>query len=94
MYDEMAIVVGKDVAQGSDAKSFDDVEIHSYGTTINLEEKGDGDSKFIKDNDKQYTSSAPLKLRKGQKITHDDDLKLQNISTQVGEVALTLQKIS
>jgi len=27
MYDEMAIVVGKDVARGSGAKSFDDVEI-------------------------------------------------------------------
>ncbi|KAJ8425920.1 hypothetical protein Cgig2_028807 [Carnegiea gigantea] len=28
MYDKMSIVVGKDVARGSGAKSFDDVEIH------------------------------------------------------------------
>ncbi|KAJ8430855.1 hypothetical protein Cgig2_015515 [Carnegiea gigantea] len=31
MYDEMATVVGKDIARGSGAKSFDDVEIQSLG---------------------------------------------------------------
>ncbi|KAJ8428051.1 hypothetical protein Cgig2_027622 [Carnegiea gigantea] len=64
MYDEMAVVVGKDVAQRSGAKFFDDVEIHSHGNTTNLEEKGDGDSKFMKDSDKQSASSAPLESRK------------------------------
>ncbi|KAJ8425036.1 hypothetical protein Cgig2_006496 [Carnegiea gigantea] len=93
-YDEMAVVAGKDVAQGSRAKSFDDVEIHSRGNSINLEEKGDGDSEFMKDNDKQSTSSAPLESRKSRKRTRDDDLELQNISNQMGEIALALQKIS
>ncbi|KAJ8432336.1 hypothetical protein Cgig2_020685 [Carnegiea gigantea] len=85
IYNEMAIVVGKDVAQGSSARSFDDVEIYSHGDTTNLE--GDGDSEFMKDNDKQSISSAPLELRKIQKRTLDDDLELQNISNQMGEVA-------
>ena len=53
MYDEMIIVFRNDVAQGSGAKSFDDVEILSHGTVINFEEKGDNDSEFMKNNDKQ-----------------------------------------
>ena len=39
MYDEMATVVGKHVARGSGARSVDDVDIQSHGTT-NVEEKG------------------------------------------------------
>ena len=87
-------MVGKDVARGSGAKSFDDVEIHSHKNTANSEEKGDSGSEFMKNNDKQSTSSVPLESRKSRKRTRDDDLELQNISTQVGEVALALQKIS
>ncbi|KAJ8430947.1 hypothetical protein Cgig2_003226 [Carnegiea gigantea] len=36
MYDEMATVVGKDIARGSGAKSFDDVEIQSLGAANQL----------------------------------------------------------
>ena len=93
MYDEMAIVVGKDVARGSGATSFDDVEIQSLGVT-NLEEKGDGDDEFVKENDKQSTSSAPMESRKSRKRARDGDLELQNISTQMAEVSMALQKIS
>ena len=93
MYDEMATVVGKDVARGSGAKSFHDVEIQSLGVT-NLEEKGDGDDEFVKENDKQSTSSAPLESRKNRKRTRDDGLEIQNISSQMEEVAMALQKIS
>ncbi|KAJ8429590.1 hypothetical protein Cgig2_008561 [Carnegiea gigantea] len=92
MYDEMAIVVGKDVARGSGAKSFDDVDIKSLGVT-NLEEKGDGDDEFVKENDKQLTSSAPLESRTSRKRARDDDLELQNISTRMAEVAIALQKM-
>jgi len=92
MYDEMAIVVGNDVARGSGTKSFDDVEIQSLGVT-NLEEKGDGDNEFMKENDKQWTSSAPLESRKSRKRARDDNLEFQNISTQMAEVAMALQKI-
>jgi len=93
MYDEIAIVVGKDVARESGATSFDDVEIQSLGVT-NLEEKRDGDDEFLKENDKQSTSSAPMESRKIRKSIRDDDLELQNISTQMAEVAMALQKIS
>ena len=89
MYDEMAIVVGKDVARGSGTQSFDDVEIQSPGVT-NLEEKRDGDDEFLKENDKQSTSSAPMESRKSRKRVRDDDLELQNISTQMAEVAMAL----
>jgi len=85
----MAIVIGKDVTKGTSVKSFDDVEIQSHGT-INLEEKGEGDNKFVKENDKQWTSSAPLESRKCRKRTRDDDLELQNISTQTAKVAMAL----
>ncbi|KAJ8422115.1 hypothetical protein Cgig2_025300 [Carnegiea gigantea] len=67
MYDEMAVVVGKDV--------------HSHENTTNLEEKGNGDSEIVKNNDKQSISSAPLESRKSRKRTCDDDLELQNICT-------------
>jgi len=94
MYHEMAIVVGKDVARGSGAKSFDNIEIHSCGDKICLEEKGDGNSELVKDNDKQSTSSAPLESRKSKKRTRESDFELQNISAQMEEVAMALQKIS
>ena len=90
----MAIVVEKDVAQGSGAKSFDNVEIYSYGDEVCLEENGDGDSELVKDNDKQSTLSAPLESRKSQKRTCENDFKLQNISSQMEDVAMTLQKRS
>ncbi|KAJ8453132.1 hypothetical protein Cgig2_008016 [Carnegiea gigantea] len=89
MYDEMATMVGKDIARGSGARSFDDVEIQSFGA-VNLEEKGDGDDEFVKENDKQSTLSAPLESRKSRMRTRDDDLKFQNISTQMAEVAMAL----
>ena len=66
MYDEMAIVVGKDVARGSCDKSFDDIA-QAHEEAINLEDKGDGDSETIKENDKQSTSSVPLELRRGER---------------------------
>jgi len=62
----MTIVVGKHVAWGSGAKSFDDFEIQSHGT-MNLEEKGDGGDEFVKENDKQSTSSAPSVSRKSRR---------------------------
>ena len=93
MYDEMATVVGKDVARGSGAKSFDDVDIQSHGTT-NVEEKGEDGDEFLKENDKQSTSSAPLESRKSRKRTCDDGFEIQNISSQMAEVAMALQKIS
>ena len=93
MYDEMAAVVRKDVARGSGAKSFDDVDIQSHGTT-NVEEKGEDGDEFVKENDKQSTSSAPLESRKSRKRTCDDGLEIQNISSQMAEVVMALQKIS
>jgi len=94
MYHEMAIVVGKDVAQGSGAKSFDDVQIHSCGDKICWEEKGVVDSELVKDDDKQSTSSTPLESRKSRKRTHGNDFELQNISSRMKEVSMALQKIS
>ena len=64
MYDEMAVVVGKDVASGSCAKSFDDI-VQTQEETLNLEEKGNGDNETIKENDKQSTSSVPVESRRG-----------------------------
>uniref|UniRef100_A0A7C9CQJ2 Uncharacterized protein n=1 Tax=Opuntia streptacantha TaxID=393608 RepID=A0A7C9CQJ2_OPUST len=92
MYDEMAVVVGKDVARGSCAKLFDDIA-QACEETINLEEKGDGDSETIKENNKQSTLSVPLESRRGRKRAHEDDSDLQNISAQMGEVAAALQRI-
>jgi len=41
-----------------------------------LEEKGDGDSELVKDNDKQSISSAPLESRKSKKRTRESDFEL------------------
>jgi len=53
----MVVAVEKDVARGSGVKSFDDVEIQSHGT-MSMEERGDGDDEFMKENDKQFTWCA------------------------------------
>ena len=66
----MAIVVEKDVARGIGSKPFNDAEIRSHGNTINLEEKDDGDNEFMKESDKQLTSSVPLELRKQVEREH------------------------
>jgi len=89
MHDEMATVGWKDLARGSGAKSFDDVEIQSH-KDVNLEQKGDGDDEFVKENDKHSTSSVPLELRKSWKRARDDDLELQNISTHMAEITIAL----
>ena len=59
-----------------------------------MEEKGDGDTELVKDNDKHSTSSAPLESRKSRKRTRENDFELQNISSQMEEVDMALQKIS
>jgi len=93
MYDEMAVVVGKDVTRGSYAKSFNDI-VQTREETINLEEKDNGDSDTVKKNDKQSTSSVPVESRRGRKRAHEDDTDLQTISAQMGDVAAALQMIS
>jgi len=60
---------------------------------INLEEKGDGDSETVKENDKQSMSIAPLESRRGRKRARDDDSDLQNISAQMEKVAAAVQRI-
>ncbi|KAJ8429229.1 hypothetical protein Cgig2_009385 [Carnegiea gigantea] len=67
MYDEMAIVVGKDIARGRGAKSLDDVKIHSHRNTTNLEEKDDGDNDFMKDNDKLIDFKCAFAIKKTSK---------------------------
>ena len=81
----MDVVVGKDVARRSCAKSFDDI-VQTRKETINLEEKGNGDSETVKANDKQ-SSSVPVQSRRGRKRAREDDTDLQTISAQMGEVA-------
>uniref|UniRef100_A0A7C9CN93 Myb/SANT-like domain-containing protein n=1 Tax=Opuntia streptacantha TaxID=393608 RepID=A0A7C9CN93_OPUST len=93
MYDEMAVVVGKDVARGSCTKSFEDI-VQTCEETINVEDKDNGDSETVKENDKQSTSSVPVESRRGRKRAHEDDSDLQNISAQMGEVVAALQRIS
>lgn len=97
LYDEMAIVVGKDTARGNFSKSFDDVELQSRENVINLEDKGDDENEIVKD-DKQSASSnvQPLESRRTRKrareVEAEVDPAMQLISTQLGLVAEALQK--
>jgi len=88
MYDEMAVVVGKDVTRGSYAELFDDIA-QAHEETINLEEKGDGDSEIVKENDKKSTSSVPLQLRRRDEVA----IALQRISKSKLDVNLLYQDV-
>ena len=98
MYDELAIVVGKDTAMGSFSKSYVDIE----------NEPDNGDSiEFVADNGEEgvvdkgknavesfTTGSRISKSRKRGRAPPSDDNVLTDLSDQLKEIAVALKEIN
>uniref|UniRef100_A0A803N8W4 Transposase n=1 Tax=Chenopodium quinoa TaxID=63459 RepID=A0A803N8W4_CHEQI len=89
MYEEIAIVAGKDMARGDFSKSFADIELNNesgQGQPTSMAEDGTSKSDSA-------TSSEPRQHRKRTR-GEDDTCDLQQISNQLGEVVSALKKFS
>ena len=98
MYDELAIVVGKDTVTGSFSKSYVDIE----------NEPDNGDStEFVADNGEEgvvdkgknavESSTTGLGISKSRKRGHappSDDSVLTNLSDQLKEIVVALKEIN
>ena len=104
MFDEMALVVGKDRAKGNFAKSFGDINLESRpqleSIPVNLDE--DIDLEEVpkeKEGGKQAsssstTSSQSRQHRKRNRTTYTEDESLVKISDRLGDVAVALGKLT
>ncbi|KAH7859626.1 hypothetical protein Vadar_003456 [Vaccinium darrowii] len=91
MYDEMALVVGKDTATGQFAKSFDDIEEE---TVVESDTIDFGVAEVSKRKCTASSSEAPTQARPHRKRSHDKDEGYDMLSAQIGEVALGIKKLS
>nr|XP_027076068.1 uncharacterized protein LOC113699922 [Coffea arabica] len=92
LYDEMAVVVGKDLATGSFAKSFVDVNLETpfvpkTSVETSVEQK---DVTSARSSEVRATSSGTKQHRKRNRSNED----IEKMSQQLGEVAAALNKIS
>uniref|UniRef100_A0A803MAZ6 DDE Tnp4 domain-containing protein n=1 Tax=Chenopodium quinoa TaxID=63459 RepID=A0A803MAZ6_CHEQI len=89
MYEEIAIVAGKDMARGDFFKSFADIELSN--------ESGQGQPTSMTENGPSKSDSATSSVpRQHHKRTRgeDDTCDLQQISNQLEEVVSALKKFS
>ncbi|KMS98391.1 hypothetical protein BVRB_4g092700 [Beta vulgaris subsp. vulgaris] len=84
MYEEIAIVAGKDMTRGNFSKTFGDIQNTSSGQPSTEIESTKADS---------GTSSEPRSHRKRPRV-EDEGGDLQHMSTQLGEVVSALKKFS
>lgn len=100
MYDEMAIVVGKDQARGNFTKSFVDINLEARPELepIALDENDNEEILKAKDVGKQASSSSTSSQsrhhRKRSRSSASEDEQLTEISEKLGEVASALSKLT
>lgn len=85
MYEEIAIVAGKDVAMGNFSKTFNDINTTSSGQQSKVEvesTKSDGGT------------SSEHRSHKKRPRSEEENNDLDHISTQLSEVVSALQKFS
>ena len=97
MYDELAIVVGKDMAMVSFAKSYVDIDTEQdNGESIEMVsdngEEGMVEGKNVVES--STTGSTISKSRKRGRAPLSDDSVLTNLSDQLKEIAVTLKEIN
>ncbi|KAK9984613.1 hypothetical protein SO802_034138 [Lithocarpus litseifolius] len=98
MYDELAIVVGKDMATGSFAKSYVDIDTEQDNAE-STEMVGDNGEEGVVDKRKNAvesstTGSTISKSRKKGRAPPSDDSALMDLSDQLKEIAVVLKEIS
>ena len=98
MYDELAIVVGKDMAMGSFAKSYVDIDTEQdNGESIEM--VADNGEEGVVDKGKNAvesstTRSTILKSRKRGRAPPSDDSILTDLFDQLKEIAVALKEIN
>ena len=96
LYDEMAVVVEKDLGTGSFAKSFVDVNLETPfvpKTSVETSEETSVEQKDVtsaRSSEVRATSSGTKQHRKRNRSNED----IEKMSQQLGEVAAALNKIS
>ncbi|KAH7856447.1 hypothetical protein Vadar_001538 [Vaccinium darrowii] len=91
MYDEMALVVGKDMATCQFAKSFDDTEEETVAESDSIDF---GVAEVSQGKCTTSSSEAPTQARPHRKRSRDEDEGYGKLSAQIGEVALAIKKLS
>ncbi|KAH7837603.1 hypothetical protein Vadar_015720 [Vaccinium darrowii] len=84
-------VVGKDMATGQFAKSFDDIEEETVAESDSIDF---GVTEVSKGKCTTSSSEAPTQARPHQKRSRDEDEGYDKLSAQIGEVALAIKKLS
>ncbi|XP_030548517.1 uncharacterized protein LOC115753835 [Rhodamnia argentea] len=88
MYNELALVAGKDMATGSFAKQFGDIDLPptvDVDYSIDLDDSSDNITKGIED---------PSRVNRKRSRAPNKDDKFAMLSEQIGEVASALKKMS
>lgn len=98
MYDEMAIVVGKDMASGSFTDCFEKIDLDgSEGSNLKRKSKEfDDEEDFVDDNEEVKASSvtgSSKRRRKKKEVSANDD-QIQFVGEQLGEIAKALGKFN
>ena len=98
MYDELAIVAGKDMAMGSFAKSYVDIDTEQNNVE-STEMVADNGEEGVVDKGKNAvesstTGSTILKSRKRGRAPPSDDSVLNDLSDQLKEIAIALKEIN
>lgn len=88
MYDELALVAGRDMATGCFAKQFGDIDLPSFGDSDFSTELDDGN-----DNTTKGIEDPSRFNRKRSRATNKDD-RFAMLSEQIGEVANAIKKMS
>ena len=98
MYDELAIVVGKDTATGSFSKSYVDIENEPYNGD-SIEFVANNGKEGMVDKGKNAVESSTIgsgisKSRKRGRAPPSDDSVLTNLSDQLKEIVVALKEIN
>ncbi|GAV62747.1 Myb_DNA-bind_3 domain-containing protein, partial [Cephalotus follicularis] len=95
MYDEMALVVGKDMATGSFAKSFVDVDMQENINVDYLAAEEEGEIEGGAKGKQTLSSTATSsKARSHRKRNHDELPQLDLVAAQLGEITMAISKLS
>ncbi|KAL3511406.1 hypothetical protein ACH5RR_030807 [Cinchona calisaya] len=90
MYNEMAFVVGKDLATGSFAKGFIDVRLD---TLITLDDTMDNTEEVLMEKDIPSSADSTSGTKQHRKRSRSNN-EIEKISEKFGEVAAALTKLS
>ncbi|GAV72589.1 LOW QUALITY PROTEIN: Myb_DNA-bind_3 domain-containing protein, partial [Cephalotus follicularis] len=94
IYDEMALVIGKDMATGSFAKSFVDVDMQENMNIYYLAAEEEGETEREAKGKQTISSTVTSSQARSHRKRNRDELPLDLVATQLGEIAIAISKLS